>query len=116
MELLNQPVTSLKGIGPALATKLAKLKITRVIDLLFHLPLRYQDRTHITSIGALTSGTEVVVEGEIISSQIRFGRRRSLVVTLGDGSGSLLIRFFHFNKGQQLALSSGRHIRCFYHK
>jgi len=113
LELLDQPITSLKGIGPALATKLAKLRITQVIDLLFHLPLRYQDRTHITSIGALISGSEVVVEGEITGSQIRFGRRRSLVVTIGDGSGSLLIRFFHFNKGQQQALSRGKQIRCF---
>ncbi len=106
-------ITALKGVGPAIAAKLARLKITRVIDLLFHLPIRYQDRTHITPIGELISGRDVVVEGEISGSQIRFGRRRSLVVTLSDGTGSLLLRFFHFNKGQQLALSRGRRIRCF---
>jgi ATP-dependent DNA helicase RecG len=110
---LNPAITSLKGVGPALAAKLARINITQVSDLLFHLPLRYQDRTHITPIGALNPEREAVVEGEIISSQIRFGRRRSLVVTLGDGSGALLLRFFHFNKGQQSALSAGRSIRCF---
>lgn len=110
---MDPGITSLKGVGPAIATKLAKLKITRVIDLLFHLPLRYQDRTHITAIGNLIPGRDVVVEGEIISSQIRFGRRRSLVITLGDGSGALQLRFFHFNKGQQNMLSSGKQIRCF---
>ena len=106
-------VTSLKGVGPAVAAKLARLRITRVIDLLFHLPLRYQDRTHITPIAELISGSDVVVEGEIISSQIRYGRRRSLVVSIGDGSGTLLLRFFHFNRGLQLALSPGKNIRCF---
>ena len=110
---MNQDITSLKGVGPAIAAKLARLKITQVTDLLFHLPLRYQDRTCITPIGQLVSGREGVVEGEIISSQIRFGRRRSLVVTIGDGSGALLLRFFHFNKGQQNALAQGRNIRCF---
>ncbi|MDH3355435.1 MAG: ATP-dependent DNA helicase RecG [Chromatiales bacterium] len=110
---MNIEITSLKGIGPAIASKLARIKITQITDLLFHLPLRYQDRTHITPINQLISGREGVVEGEIISSQIRFGRRRSLVVTIGDGSGALLLRFFHFNKGQQNALAQGRKIHCF---
>ncbi|NOR52148.1 MAG: ATP-dependent DNA helicase RecG [Gammaproteobacteria bacterium] len=110
---LDSKVTSLKGVGPALAAKLERLKITQVSDLLFHLPMRYQDRTHITLIDQLISGRDVVVEGEITANQIRFGRRRSLLITLSDGSGLLQLRFFHFNKGQQLALSSGKSIRCF---
>jgi len=110
---LQQEITSLKGVGPAVAAKLARIGITQIADLLFHLPLRYQDRTYITPIGELVSSREVVVDGEILSSQIRFGRRRSLVVTISDGSGFLLLRFFHFNKGQQTALANGRWIRCF---
>ncbi|MCW8983254.1 MAG: ATP-dependent DNA helicase RecG [Gammaproteobacteria bacterium] len=113
MTQLISEITRLKGVGPAIATKLARIGITQISDLLFHLPLRYQDRTHITPIGQLVPGRDVVIEGEILTSQIRFGRRRTLVVTVGDGSGFLLLRFFHFNKGQQSALSSGRWVRCF---
>lgn len=48
MNELDAPVTSLKGVGEALAQKLARLRLESVADLLFHLPLRYQDRTRIT--------------------------------------------------------------------
>lgn len=53
---LAPPVTSLAGVGAKLAEKLARIHITGVQDLLFHLPLRYQDRTTITPIGALRVG------------------------------------------------------------
>ena len=41
--ITQQPLTTLKGVGPALAEKLAKLSLHTVGHLLFHLPLRYQD-------------------------------------------------------------------------
>ena len=49
------PVTALKGVGAALAEKLAKIHINNLQDLLFHLPLRYQDRTRITSYGSIAA-------------------------------------------------------------
>ena len=54
-------VTALHGVGPRLAEKLAALDIHTVQDLLFHLPLRYQDRTRITPIGALQPGRDAVI-------------------------------------------------------
>ena len=56
MSLTEKSVSTLKGIGPALATKLEKLGITTLQDLLFHLPLRYEDRTRVTAIGAAQTG------------------------------------------------------------
>jgi len=37
----------LKGVGPSLLEKLSRLGLSTAQDLLFHLPLRYQDRTRI---------------------------------------------------------------------
>ncbi|BBI71161.2 hypothetical protein HAALTHF_10690n [Vreelandella aquamarina] len=66
----------------------------RISDLLFHLPLRYQDRTRLTPIGLLRAGHEAVVEGEVTASDIVKGRRRDLLIRLRDGSGILSLRFF----------------------
>ena len=106
-------VTILKGVGPAMAERLKKLHIHSVQDLLFHLPSRYQDRTRIAPIGSLRPGDEVVVEGEVQLSEIKFGRRRMLLTRLSDGSGSLTLRFFHFNNAQKQSLSPGTRLRCF---
>ena len=106
-------VNTLKGVGPGIAARLAQLQIHSLADLLFHLPLRYQDRTRIYPIGSLRAGQEVVVEGEVQLSEVKFGRRRMLLVRIADGSGSLTLRFFHFSKQQQQAMSPGIRFRCF---
>jgi ATP-dependent DNA helicase RecG len=111
--LLATPVQYLKGVGPALAVPLAKLHITTLQDLLFHLPHRYQDRTQLTPIAALETGEEAVIQGEIISSDIVIGKRRTLVTRIDDGTGTLLIRLFHFSAAQQKQLEPGKWLRCF---
>ena len=55
-ELSRVPVTALKGVGAALAEKLARVGLETLQDILFHLPLRYQDRTRVTAIGAPGQG------------------------------------------------------------
>jgi ATP-dependent DNA helicase RecG len=112
-ELLSQPVTALNGVGAKVAERLTKIGIRQVQDLLFHLPLRYQDRTRLMPLGALRPQQEVLVEGTIQLSQVKFGRRRSLLCHVSDGTGSLILRFFHFSKAQQEQLAKGRRIRCF---
>ena len=112
-DVLTQPVTSLKGVGAKVAEKLAKIGIEQVQDLLFHLPLRYQDRTRLMPIGSLRLQQECLIEGTINLSQIKFGRRRSLLCHLSDGTGSIVLRFFHFSKSQQQQLAKGLRIRCF---
>ncbi len=110
---LQDPVTALTGVGEKLAEKLAKLGIHQVQDLLFHLPLRYQDRTRLMPLGSLRIQQESLVEGVIGLSQVNFGRRRSLLCHISDGTGSLVLRFFHFSKAQQQQLAKGRRVRCF---
>ena len=110
---LDEAVTRLHGVGEKIAEHLAKLRITRIGDLLFHLPLRYQDRTRLTPIGAVRFNHEAQVEGVVEVAQVVFGRRRALVVRVADGSGAINLRFFHFNSAQQQRLAIGRRVRCF---
>lgn len=110
---LGQAITALRGVGPKLAEKLALLGLHTQQDLLFHLPLRYEDRTNLSPIGGLQAGQTALVQGQIRAADVAFGRRRSLVAKIQDHSGLLTLRFFHFNKNQQAALKAGAYIRCF---
>ncbi|MDC0069478.1 ATP-dependent DNA helicase RecG [Gammaproteobacteria bacterium] len=112
-DLANIDVTSLKGVGPALAKKLAKLGIETVQDILFHLPFRYEDRTQITPIGASRAGESYVLQGEIVACEVAYGRRRSLLAYLQDNTGKIGLRFYHFSKAQHQNLKTAGTIRCF---
>jgi ATP-dependent DNA helicase RecG len=109
----RRPVTGLKGVGPALAKRLAKLGIETVADLLFWLPTRYEDRTRLVPIGSLRPGSRAAVEGTIELAEVVFRGRRSLLVRLSDGTGFLTLRFFHFSGAQQQQLVRGTRLRCF---
>jgi ATP-dependent DNA helicase RecG len=106
-------ITELQGVGPALAEKLSKLGVQRVEDLLFLLPLRYEDRTHLTKIGALVAGERVMVTGEVLLSETVYRGRRNLLVRVSDGSGQLTLRFFHFSRQQQAQFKAGVRVSCF---
>ncbi|MBD8624492.1 ATP-dependent DNA helicase RecG [Pseudomonas sp. CFBP 13727] len=112
-ELAQVAVTALKGVGEAMAEKLAKVGLENLQDVLFHLPLRYQDRTRVVPIGALHPGQDAVIEGVVSGADVSMGKRRSLLVRLGDGSGSLSLRFYHFSNAQKEALKRGTHLRCY---
>jgi ATP-dependent DNA helicase RecG len=107
------PVSILKGVGPRVATKLEKLGIRTVQDLLFHLPSRYQDRTRIYAIASLRPGQEAVVEAEVIHADVVLHRRRMLLIDVRDDSGGLTLRFFHFGIPLQQLLRQGATVRCF---
>ena len=107
------PVTELKGVGPALAEKLARLGLHTLQDLLFHLPLRYEDRTRVHPIGTLREGSHVMIEGEVLHAEQVQRRRRMLLVTVGDGSGRLTLRFFHFSQRQRQGFRAGERLRAF---
>ncbi|ODC04952.1 ATP-dependent DNA helicase RecG [Terasakiispira papahanaumokuakeensis] len=111
--LVSRPLTTLKGVGPALAEKLARLGLSTLQDLLFHLPLRYEDRTHRIPIGRLKPGSCAVIEGTVSTAQVIQSRRRSLLVRLQDGSGALGLRFFHFTAALKQQMMPGRSLRCY---
>ena len=112
--IVTHSLRDLRGVGPKLAERLERYGVSSVEDLLFHLPLRYQDRTRVTPIGALQDGAEVVIEGTIALVNVTGGgRRRSLLVKLQDGTGTATLRFFHFSQAQRNALAAGDVLRCF---
>ena len=112
-ELSHVSVTALKGVGEAMAEKLAKVGLENIQDVLFHLPLRYQDRTRVVPIGALRPGQDAVIEGVVSGADVVMGKRRSLLVRLSDGTGVLSLRFYHFSNAQKDALKRGTHVRCY---
>lgn len=107
-------LTSLKGVGPALSSSLARLGLERVQDVWFHLPLRYEDRTRLTPVSELMPGQSVLVGGVVEAVESSFRFRPQLRVALVDDSGAtLLLRFFHFRRAQVESLRPGVHLRCF---
>jgi len=112
-EILEQAVNSLTGVGGKTADRLAKLGIKRIRDLLFHLPYRYEDRTHIQAIASLSPGMTALICGEIVFTDVLQRSRRSLICQIQDGSGILNLRFFHFNAKQHEQLQPGTRLRCF---
>ena len=111
--LARIPVTALRGVGPKGAERLAKLGVHSVQDVLSHLPFRYQDRTKIVPVGSLRPGDQAVIDVTVDHADIRFGKRRSLLVQVSDGTGSMILRFFHFTAAQKSALARGVRLRCF---
>jgi ATP-dependent DNA helicase RecG len=109
----QRPITAMRGVGPALAERLQRLGVAQVQDLLFVLPLRYEDRTRIVPIGALLPGMRVAVEGEVQLTEVVYRRRRQLLSRISDGSGFLTLRFFYFSGAQQSGLARGTRLLCF---
>ncbi|MDX1380709.1 MAG: ATP-dependent DNA helicase RecG [Xanthomonadales bacterium] len=103
----------LTGVGPRLQATLEQLGIRRVEDLLFHLPLRYEDRTRLHPIGGLYPGARAQIEGEIEHAAIVRGKRSMLVAVLADGTGRITLRFFHFRAAQHKQMTRGTRLRCY---
>jgi len=110
---LDTELTYLKGAGPAVAQRLRALNLRLVRDLLFHLPLRYEDRRKHTPLARLTPDQDLLVCGRVAAADVRFGGRRTLRVVIDDGSGGLLLRFFHFNDAQRQSLAPGRWVQAY---
>jgi ATP-dependent DNA helicase RecG len=108
-----KPVTVLRGVGESLAARLRALGIETTQDLLFLLPLRYEDRTRVVPLGELRPGQRAAVEGEVLLTEVAFRGRRQMLCKIADGSGFLTLRFFHFTAQQQQGLARGARIRCF---
>ncbi len=101
------------GLPAALKKKLARLGLSRPVDLLLHLPLRYEDETRLTRIAEAPWGVPVQVEAVVESAEIQFRPRRQLLVRARDDSGELWVRLFSFYPSQKALLAPGRRVRFF---
>lgn len=113
MNLDKMSLSLLKGVGDKMLEKLHRLGLETVQDLLFHLPLRYEDRTRVCPIAGLMPGMHVAVVGEIVDNNISYGRKRMLVCRMRDHSGTLTLRFFNFAAAQKNNLTAGTRLRAF---
>ena len=98
---------------PVTATEkaLAKLGLVRDIDLALHLPLRYEDETRITKLRDAREGDTVQIEAQVTHAEATFKPRKQLIVTVDDGTGVCMLRFFSFYPSQQKALAVGNTLR-----
>ncbi len=113
MTFLKQPVSSLVGTGTHSVSRLKKLGIHCIQDLIFHLPHRYEDRTRVYPIAALTAGMTVLVCGRIEFAEIVPKGRKLLVCRICDDTGCLSLKFFHYTVNQFSALKTGAWLSCF---
>jgi ATP-dependent DNA helicase RecG len=113
----TQGLRYLKGVGPKVAEKLNKLGLNTQRDLLFHLPLRYEDRTFVSPLGSLQPGQRSQIEAEVLHASVHFRRvgrsRRVLAARLADNTGVITVRLFYFNANQQRQFEKGNWLRCF---
>src|SRR3970282_321444 len=91
---------SLSGLSKSTLIRLAKLGIASKFDLVLHLPLRYDDETRLYSLSEAPPGQPVLVEGNVVETEVRYRPRRQLVCHIEDGSGVLTLRFFNFYQTQ----------------
>ncbi|MEW6167979.1 MAG: ATP-dependent DNA helicase RecG [Pseudomonadota bacterium] len=110
---LDTEIAYLKGAGPAIAQRLRNLELRCVRDLLFHLPVRYEDRRQHTPLARLRPDQDALVRGRVTAADVRYGARRMLRVALDDGTGGLLLRFFHFNEPQREGFAVGRWVQAY---
>ena len=108
-----RPVTALRGVGSTLADRLRAIGVDTIQDLLFLLPLRYEDRTRTVPLGELYAGQRAAIEGDVQLTEVVFRGRRQMLSRISDGSGFLTLRFFHFTTQQQTGLARGVRIRCY---
>ena len=97
----------------ALADALDRMGLGSDAALVLHFPLRYEDETRITPVALARAGQPVQVEVEVTQAEVKFRPRRQLVVTAGDDSGTVTLRFFNFYPSQQKQLTPGKRVRLF---
>ncbi|WP_434997486.1 ATP-dependent DNA helicase RecG [Vibrio scophthalmi] len=107
------PLTSLTGVGAKVAEKLEKVGLNSVQDLLFHLPLRYEDRTRVYPMIKLHAGLWAAVQGKVMSADTLFGKRKMLTVKISDGNGTVALKFFNFTAGMKNNFTEGKIVHAY---
>ncbi|OEU62358.1 MAG: ATP-dependent DNA helicase RecG [Desulfuromonadales bacterium C00003094] len=98
---LTTPLHQLRGVGPRIAEKLAKIGLSDVESALYSLPLRYEDRRNIRKISQLHEQGIQVFTGKILAageSQTARKHKKLYEVVVSDGTGQLSLKWFHYRK------------------
>src|SRR3990172_5550070 len=94
---LCTPLKEVKGIGPKLAQMFAKKGLNTVEDILYFMPIRYEDRRQMKKIARLIAGAKEAASGDIMAlGEVFYSRRKVFEMTIGDGSGFLRLKWFNY--------------------
>ena len=111
---LNEPVEVINGVGPRLKEVLGRKGLRTIEDLLYFLPVRYEDRTSVRRIGELKAGsTELVIATVVVAGSVRYGRRSVYEVVVDDGSGLLKLKWFNFKTSYMARYKQGRSFKVY---
>jgi ATP-dependent DNA helicase RecG len=100
---LFAPLTSLRGIGPAVAGLIARAAGgDRVIDLLFHMPESYLDRTTRPTIRAAQPGIVATLAVEVVRHERPATSRQPWRIVVKDDTGVAELVFFRFTREAQM--------------
>ncbi|MBO5129116.1 MAG: ATP-dependent DNA helicase RecG [Oscillospiraceae bacterium] len=98
MAKLSDPVTILKGIGPARAKQFANLNIFTLGDLICHFPRGYEDRTRLIPIEKLEPDVPACFRAMVMNTPKTAHIRKGLDITrvqVADTSARLNLTFFN---------------------
>src|SRR5262249_15927701 len=111
---LKSPVTSIAGIGPKNAEKMAQLELHTVEDMLYCFPRRYDHYTQMLPLAKVRADQVVTVVGAVRDTVMIKGKRNIdvLNVIIDDGTGVMTVSFFNqpylrarFERGTQVVFS-----------
>lgn len=103
----------LAALPEALKSRLTKLGLIRPFDLVLHLPLRYEDETHLYPMVDAPMGQSVLVEGTVESCEVQYKPRKQLVARVSDAGGSLNVRLLNFYPSVAKQLAAGKTVRLY---
>ena len=108
------PATKTPSAPKTVESKLARLGLRTDMDLVLHLPMRYEDETKVVTIreAAMRGLQTWQVEGIVVKNEISFKPRRQLLVQIADDTGELQLRFMNFYGSQVKQLSEGVRVRA----
>ena len=98
MARLSDPITILKGIGPAKAKQFANLNIFTLQDLICHFPRGYEDRTKLVTVDKLEIDVPACFRAMVMNTPRTHNVRKGLDITrvqIADHTARLTVTFFN---------------------
>lgn len=95
---LSTPVSQINRVGKTTSSRLKKLNIETVYDLIFYYPFRWEDLSNVVSIFDLVPGDPVTIKCTIdsLSSRRSANKRMNLTqATVSDETGSIQVIWFN---------------------
>jgi len=108
IQMLSMPLSHLRGVGPGRAALLARKGLYTILDLLYFIPIRYEDRTRISPIKELRDGFPALVKGRVLrGEEERFykSRKRLFRIKIEDDDDELELLWFNYRKPHLTAFS-----------